>query len=116
MGGSAHLKIIGFRIFISRFITAPLMHLTGKLQVRVSKAQYSHKVDEHLSSAFSRIFYNDKDDFLDNVIEYVAEGDPAEIPKGMNKISDSSYSAITTYRELLDHIENPEFLKFKCKE
>ncbi len=98
------------------------MTLDQQLKDKISKALESKKLDTSLSSEFRAMVKMGAllnkalgNPTLDTTVSYFAMGNPQNTPQGMRKsLSETGvYTAKTTYRELLDHVENPVFTRFE---
>ncbi len=93
------------------------MTLDQKLKDRINEILNSNKLDTKLCFDFMRILDNEGKDLLtlEKSVSYFATGNPQTTPKGMKKstILPEVYTAKTTYRELLGHVENSEFKNFQ---
>ncbi len=98
--------------------------LDQKLKNRIKKAANSKKLDPALGRDFMTILKEGKNQLLakafknitlESTVSYFAFGKPQVIPEGMARSYSNSefYSARTTYRELLNHVENSEFSYFE---
>ena len=87
------------------------------IKEKINNAIDSGKLDELLSQHYVKILDNDDPELLDWKVEYIAEGYPIQIPKGMKRLVEKDHSVIkykakTTYRVLLNHVQNRDFTYF----
>ena len=89
------------------------MSLDQEINNKIREALNSNKLDFKFAEFLSTILDNDDSSKLDESIAYHVKAKEGLTHSGLNNIAGKIYTARTTYRELLDLVNNPDFYYFQ---